>query len=183
MKFSDVVFGHSEIRIQQIGTAIRRIVSLASEDSAKKEFDYERNTELFGDCYRVCVLPRYVSDYRAGRHPGVSWKSGCGKYVCGISAVGSAGRPCPRISTALNTVVASARIREKLAGFVGTKETPQEETLPAQPGINGKELQTIEISDLTLKRGNDIFSGTIPANLKRTENIWWSDRTGAERVR
>ena len=52
--------------------------------------------------------------------------------------------PVLGISTALNTVVASSRIREKLAGFVETKEVPQEETLPAQPVSTEKSFRRLK---------------------------------------
>ena len=153
VKFSDVVFGHSEIRIQQIGTAIRRIVSLASEDSAKKEFDYER-TQSYSEIVIGCVS--FLGTFLIIALGGIQVYLGnldVGSMFAAYQLSDQLVGPVLGISTALNTVVASSRIREKLAGFVGTKEIPQEETLPAQPGINGKELQTIEISDLTLKRG------------------------------
>ena len=153
VKFSDVVFGHSEIRIQQIGTAIRRIVSLASEDSAKKEFDYER-TQSYSEIVIGCVS--FLGTFLIIALGGIQVYLGnldVGSMFAAYQLSDQLVGPVLGISTALNTVVASSRIREKLAGFVETKEVPQEETLPAQPGINGKELQTIEISDLTLKRG------------------------------
>lgn len=155
IKFSDLVFGHSEIRIQQMNKAIRRIVSLASEDSAKKEFHYER-VQSYSEIAIGCVS--FLGSFLIIALGGIQvylGKLDVGSLFAAYQLSDQLVGPVLGIAVSLNAVVASSKIKKKLAVYVAEEESQQEEkNFSEQFTVCGTEFETIEISNLTLKRGD-----------------------------
>lgn len=146
MKFSDVVFAHSEIRIQQIKGAIHKIVELASQDSEDKEYKCARTqawSEItigffsFMGTFLIVVLGGYQV------HLG---KLDVGGLFAAIQLSDQLVMPILGISNSLNSIIATNKIKEKLADFIGKDERSTELEYEIEEGI-----QEIYIDNLTLE--------------------------------
>lgn len=114
VKFSDVVFGHSEIRIQQIKKAIGNIVNLASHKSEKSEFAYEKvqaYSEIvmgfisFMGTFLIITLGGYQV------HEG---KLNVGSLFAAIQLSDQLIMPILGISTSLNSIISTRKVKAKL---------------------------------------------------------------------
>ena len=146
VKFSDVVFGHSEIRIQQIKKAIGNIVNLASHKSEKSEFAYEKvqaYSEIvmgfisFMGTFLIITLGGYQV------HEG---KLNVGSLFAAIQLSDQLIMPILGISTSLNSIISTRKVKAKLFTYASVEEKKSSADLG--------ELQSISIEHMTLNFGD-----------------------------
>ena len=147
-KLSDLVFGYYEIRMNQMGTAIRRIVRMASDKNVKKELSFSKTRAVsdiviglvsFAGAFLVIAIGGYQV-YRGNMD--------IGSLFAAIQLSDLLASPVIGIADSLNSVVAANKIRRNLAEYCAEQKDKDDKICLQQP------IETIALKHINLSYEN-----------------------------
>ena len=172
-KLSDLVFGYSEIRLNQMGTAIRQIVRLASDKNVKKEEAFSK-TRAFSDI--VIGLVSFAGSFLViaiGGYQVYRGSMDLGSLFAAIQLSDLLASPVIGISDSLNSVVAANKIRNNLTEYCAEPEERGEKIRLQQP------IKTIALEHINLSYENKQIMKDVSLSFERNKKYLIIGKNGS----